>query len=429
MTGRPPLIGRHRHSRTVEAWKSLGPGLITGAADDDPSGIATYSQAGAQFGLGMLWTVIVTYPLMAGFQQLVAEIGRVTGEGLAANIRKIFPRWLLSVMLLMLVVANTINIAADVAAMGEAAGLLLPKAWISTYTIVFGIVCLVLEVLIPYRSYSQVLKWLTLALLSYVAIVFTVKAPWGEVARGALLPHIDFNRASLMMIVAIFGTTISPYLFFWQSSQEVEELDANHAAHALKGAPDEAPGEMRRITLDTWIGMAVSNLVAFFIILTTALTLHAHGVTDITTTAEAASALKPIAGPLAFGLFALGVIGTGMLAVPVLAGSAAYAVAEARGWPHGLNRKLNEARGFYGIIGLATMGGLALVFSGFDPIRALVWAAVINGFVAAPIMAVTMLLVSRKDVMGAFTAPVWLQVLGWAATLLMAVAAVGMVLA
>ncbi len=256
-----------------------------------------------------------------------------------------------------------------------------------------------------------------------------MKAPWGEVARGALLPSFQFNHDTLLMIVAIFGTTISPYLFFWQSSQEVEELEANEDAHPLKRAPQEAPKEMRRITLDTWVGMAFSNLVAFFIIMTTALTLHAHGITTITTTAQAASALKPIAGPLAFGLFALGVIGTGLLAVPVLAGSAAYAVAEARGWPHGLNRKLNEARGFYAIIALATLGGLGLVFSGFDPIRALVWAAVINGFVAAPITAVTMLLVSRKDVMGAFTAPLWLLVLGWAATLLMAAAAIGMVIA
>ncbi len=419
----------HLRSRAVEAWKNLGPGLITGAADDDPSGIATYSQAGAQFGLGLLWTVVITYPLMAGFQQLVAEIGRVTGKGLSANIRLVFPRWLLSLLLLLLVAANTINIAADVAAMGEAAGLLLPKAGVTAYTIAFGVLCLMLEVFLNYRSYSQILKWLTLALLSYVAIIFTVKAPWGEVARGALLPHFDLSRASLMMIVAVFGTTISPYLFFWQCSQEVEELDANGDRHALKSSPEEAPKELLRITEDTWIGMAVSNLVAFFIILTTALTLHAHGVTNIETTAQAASALKPIAGPLAFALFALGVIGTGLLAVPVLAGSAAYAVAEARDWPHGLNRKLNEARGFYAIIALATLGGLALVFSGFDPIRALVWAAVINGFVAAPIMAVTMLVVSRKAIMGAFTAPLWLQILGWAATLLMAVAAVGMVLA
>ncbi len=416
-------------SRAVEAWKNLGPGLITGAADDDPSGIATYSQAGAQFGLGLLWTVVITYPLMAGFQQVVAEIGRVTGQGLAANIRLVFPRWLLTILLLLLVAANTINIAADVAAMGEAAGLLLPKAGVTAYTIAFGVLCLVLEVFLNYRNYSAILKWLTLALLSYVAIVFTVKAPWGEVARSALLPHFDLSRASLMMIVAIFGTTISPYLFFWQCSQEVEELDADGDRHALKAAPEEAPKELLRITEDTWIGMAVSNLVAFFIILTTALTLHAHGVTTIDTTAQAASALKPIAGPLAFALFALGVIGTGLLAVPVLAGSAAYAVAEARDWPRGLNRKVNEARGFYAIIALATLGGLALVFSGFDPIRALVWAAVINGFVAAPIMAVTMLVVSRKAIMGAFTAPIWLQILGWAATLLMALAAVGMVLA
>ena len=425
MTERPAKPPHH--SKTVEAWKSLGPGLITGAADDDPSGIATYSQAGAQFGVNMLWTLVLTYPLMAAIQLVVATIGRVTGEGLSANIRRVFPRWMLSVLLLALIVANTINIAADVAAMGEAAGLLLPKGGIQLYTVFFGVLCLVLEVLLPYRKYSAILKWLTLALLSYVAIIFTVKAPWGEVAKGALLPHFALAKDSLMMVVAIFGTTISPYLFFWQASQEVEEIDSDPDAHRLKDHPLEASYQLRRISIDTWAGMALSNLVAFFIMLTTALTLHAHGVTTITTTAQAASALKPIAGDLAFGLFAIGVIGTGMLAIPVLAGSAAYAVAEARGWPHGLDRKLNEARGFYGIIALATLGGIVLVFSGFDPIRALVWAAVINGFVAVPIMAVAMLIVSRKDRMGAFTAPLWLRLLGWTATAVMAAAAVGMV--
>ncbi|MGA0599753.1 NRAMP family divalent metal transporter [Caulobacter sp. KR2-114] len=423
----PPGPAHGLHDRAVEAFKSLGPGLITGAADDDPSGIATYSQAGAQFGTGLLWTVVITYPLMAGFQQTVAEIGRVTGEGLAANMRKVFPRWLLTLLLIALMAANTINIAADVAAMGEAAGLLLPKAGITAYTIGFGLLCLVLEVFISYRRYASILKWLTLTLLTYVAIIFTVKAPWAEVARGALVPNVALNRDALTMVVAVFGTTISPYLFFWQSSQEVEELDADDSAHALKTAPAEAPGQLRRITLDTWIGMAVSNVVAFFIMLTTALTLHAHGITDIATSAQAASALKPIAGPFAFFLFAMGVIGTGMLAVPVLAGSAAYAVAEARGWRHGLDRKVKEARGFYAIIALATLGGLALVFIGLDPIKALVWAAVVNGFVAVPIMAVTMLVVTRKEIMGEFCAPWWLVILGWAATGLMAVAAIGMV--
>jgi NRAMP (natural resistance-associated macrophage protein)-like metal ion transporter len=423
------MIGSRRHSRAVEAWKSLGPGLITGAADDDPSGIATYSQAGAQFGLGLLWTIVLTYPLMAGIQLVGAEIGRVTGEGLAGNMRRVFPRWLLTGLVALLVATNTINIAADVAAMGEAASLLLPKAGLNFYTVGFGVLCLLLEVFLNYRSYAKFLKWLTLALLSYVAIVFTVQIPWSQVLVGAFIPRLTGGREALTMIVALFGTTISPYLFFWQTAQEVEELDANDDAHALKAAPAEAPRELRRISIDTWVGMAFSNSVAFFIIMTTALTLHAHGVTSITTTAQAASALKPIAGPLAFALFALGVIGTGMLAVPVLAGSAAYAVAEARGWPHGLNRKVNEARGFYAIIAIATLGGIGLVFSGFDPIRALVWAAVINGFVAAPIMAVIMILVSRKDVMGQFTAPLWLRILGWAATAVMALAAIGMVLA
>ncbi|MBS0411204.1 MAG: divalent metal cation transporter [Proteobacteria bacterium] len=417
-----------RHSAAVEAWKSLGPGLVTGAADDDPSGIATYSQAGAQFGLGLLWTIVLTYPLMAGIQLVGAEIGRVTGTGLAGNMRRVFPRWLLTGLVLLLVATNTINIAADVAAMGEAAALLLPKAGLDFYTVGFGVLCLALEVFLNYRSYAKILKWLTLALLSYVAIVFTVQIPWGQVLAGAFIPRLPGGREALTMIVALFGTTISPYLFFWQTAQEVEELEAHPSEHALKAAPQEAPRELRRIAIDTWIGMGFSNLVAFFIIMTTALTLHAHGVGTIETTAQAASALRPIAGPLAFALFALGIIGTGLLAVPVLAGSAAYAVAEARGWPHGLNRKVNEARGFYAIIAIATLGGIGLVFSGFDPIKALVWSAVINGVVAAPIMAVIMILVSREDVMGEFAAPIWLRILGWMATAVMAAAAVGMVL-
>jgi NRAMP (natural resistance-associated macrophage protein)-like metal ion transporter len=416
-----------RHSRAVEAWKALGPGLITGAADDDPSGIATYSQAGAQFGFGMLWTLVLTYPLMAGIQLVGAEIGRVTGQGLAANMRRILPRWLLTALLLALVVTNTINIAADVAAMGEAAGLLLPAWGIKLYTVFFGLLCLGLEVFLSYHAYARVLKWLTLGLLSYVAIVFTVNVPWGQVAAGVFNPPPPTTKAALTMVVAIFGTTISPYLFFWQTAQEVEELEANPDQEALKTAPRQARRELRRIAIDTWVGMGFSNLVAFFIIMTTALTLHAHGVTNIQTTAQAASALGPIAGPAASALFALGLIGTGMLAVPVLAGSAAYAVAEARGWRHGLDRKVNEARGFYGIIALATLGGLALVFTGLDPIKALVWSAVINGFVAAPVMAAIMILVSRRDIMGQFVAPLWLKALGWAATVVMALAAVGMV--
>ncbi|HWA63630.1 MAG TPA: divalent metal cation transporter [Caulobacteraceae bacterium] len=421
---KPP---RHRHSRAVEAWKALGPGLVTGAADDDPSGIATYSQAGAQFGLGLLWTIVLTYPLMAGIQLVGAEIGRVTGVGLAGNMRRVFPRWLLTIVVVLLVVTNTINIAADVAAMGEAAALLLPQQGLDFYTVGFGLLCLGLEIFLSYRSYARILKWLTLALLSYVAVVFTVQIPWLEVLKGALVPGHVGSREALTMIVALFGTTISPYLFFWQTAQEVEELEAHPDEHALKDAPREAPRELRRITIDTWVGMAFSNLVAFFIVTTTAVTLHSHGVTTIETTAQAATALRPIAGPFAFALFALGIIGTGLLAVPVLAGSAAYAVAEARNWPHGLNRKLNEARGFYGIIAVATLGGVALVFSGFDPIQALVWSAVINGVVAAPIRAVSMILVSRRDVMGQFAAPRWLRALGWAATAAMILAAVGMV--
>src|SRR5471030_3223573 len=334
----------------------LGPGLITGAADDDPSGIATYSQAGAQFGFGMLWTVLLTYPLMVGIQVISAKIGRVSGHGLATNIRRHYPAWLLYAIVGLLLAANTINIAADVAAMGQALRLLAGGP-AQLYALAFGLLSLLLQVFIPYRKYVRILKWLTLGLLAYVATVFTVHIPWGEVLLRSVWPHLAWSTAAITMVVAIFGTTISPYLFFWQASQEVEDLHADAQAQALRRKPEQAPRQFRRIKMDTAIGMGFSNLVAFFIMLTTAVTLGAHGITHIDTSAQAAEALRPIAGNFAFALFSLGIIGTGLLAIPVLAGSAAYAMAGAFHWKNSLELAPRAAKKFYAIIVAATLLG------------------------------------------------------------------------
>ncbi len=411
----------------VQILKSLGPGLVTGAADDDPSGIATYSQAGAQFGYQMLWTVILTYPLMTAIQLVAAELGRVTGRGLAANVKRVFPVWVLAPLVVALIVANTINIAADVAAMGQAAILILPhSAPEIAFTIGFGLLSLLLQVLMPYNSYVRVLKWLTLALLAYVGVIFTVRIDWDQVVLHTVMPEFKLDSRSMTMVVAIFGTTISPYLFFWQASQEVEEIEAHPDTHPLRERPKEARRALRGLRIDTAIGMLFSNVVAFFIILTTAVTLNLHGVTNIATASQAAEALRPIAGPLAFALFSAGIIGTGLLAVPVLAGSAAYAVAECFGWREGLARKPQEAVGFYAVVAVATVGGVGLNFLGIDPIKALFWSAVVNGVVSAPIMVVMMLLASRPRIMGRFCISPALKIMGWLATAVMAAASIGM---
>jgi NRAMP (natural resistance-associated macrophage protein)-like metal ion transporter len=410
----------------MREWaRQLGPGLITGAADDDPSGIATYSQAGAQFGFLTLWAVVFTYPLMVGIQLVSARIGRVTGHGLASNIGRHFPRLVLYGIVALLVIANTVNIAADIAAMGDALQLVVGGPP-HVYVVVFGTACLLLQVFLTYQRYVRYLKWLTLALLSYVALVLTIQIPWREVAAHSLRPHFAFTAEYLTVIVAVFGTTISPYLFFWQASQEVEELDADPAAGALAQAPEGAAEHLRRIKIDTYLGMAFSNIVAFCIILGTAATLNVAGITDIQTSAQAAEALRPLAGHFAFLLFSLGIIGTGLIAVPVLAGSAAYAVAETFEWKRGLDLKLLEAREFYAIIALATLGGVALDFSPIDPIRALFWSAVINGVIAVPIMVVMMLLADDPKVMAGFTVTRRLKALGWLATGTMAAAVAAM---
>jgi NRAMP (natural resistance-associated macrophage protein)-like metal ion transporter len=406
--------------------KSLGPGLITGAADDDPSGIATYSQAGAQFGFNTLWTLVLTYPFMVGIQLVSARIGRVTGLGLAANIRRAYSPALLYSIVALLLVANVINIAADIAAMGEAMRLVTGIGSAHLYSLGFGVLCLVLQVLMPYSLYVRYLKWLTMGLLAYVATVFAVHIPWAEVARRTVWPDFTFTKESVALIVAIFGTTISPYLFFWQASQEVEEIRADGSTRALRSKPKDATAQLRRIKADTLIGMGFSNLVAFFIILTTAVTLGAHGVTNIQTSAQAAQALRPVAGEFAFILFALGIIGTGMLAVPVLAGSSAYAVTESFRWRNGLDLKVVQAREFYGIIALATLGGMALNFAPIDPIKALVLSAQINGVIAVPIMAVMMMLAHNRRVMGKYTLSTRHTIVGWIGVAVMLVAVVAM---
>ena len=403
----------------------LGPGLITGVADDDPSGIATYSQAGAQFGLNMLWTMPVAYPLMSAVQSMCARIGRVTGQGLAANIRAAFPPSVLRIVVGLLVVANTLNIAADVAAMGEAGELVtgLDRRWMACG---FAAVSLLLQVFVPYHRYVQYLKWLTLSLLAYVAVLFTVHVPWGEVARRTVLPQFQLDGAAAAMIVGVFGTTISPYLFFWQASEEVEDLQRGSGGRSLRDDPDSAPAELRRIGWDTWSGMLYSDASAFFIILATAVTLNVAGVRDIETAAQAAQALKPIAGPFAFLLFTLGLLGVGLIGVPVLAGSAAYGVAEAMGWRSGLEKRLWEAPGFYAVIIGSTLAGLAIQFLPVNPMKALFWSAVINGVVAVPLVAVVTVLARKRSVMGPHVASRTLAVLGWLTVAVMAAAAVRM---
>ena len=410
--------------------KQLGPGLITGAADDDPSGIATYSQAGAQFGNSMLWTVLFTYPLMVGIQMVSARLGFFTGKGLAANVKAVFPRPVLYCIVGLLLAANTINIAADIAAMGEALKLLLGGS-ARLYSVGFGLACFAMQVHLRYDAYVRYLKWLTLALLAYVAVAFTLHVDWSAVSREMLLPRLALNHDTITIIVAVFGTTISPYLFFWQAAQEMEDLRAEGGKYGSDAtfpySADFARKHMRRIRWDTYIGMGFSNLIAFFIILSAAATLHAAGIVDIQTSAQAAEALRPLGGPAVFLLFSLGIIGTGMLAVPVLAGSAAYAVAESFDWQSGMDRKLQEAHGFYAIIGVATVGGVLLNFTELDPVRALVWSAEINGIIAVPIMAVMMLLATRPDVMGEFVIRPRLRWLGWAATAVMAITVAAMI--
>ncbi len=417
-------IARHwmsAESRRRRLLALLGPGLITGASDDDPSGIATYSQVGAQFGYGMSWVMLFSWPLMAAIQEISARIGRVTGQGIAGNIRLHYPRSLLRVIVFLLLVANIINLGADLGAMGEALRLLIGGPG-RLYVVVFATGCALLEVFSRYERYVSILKWTTVSLLAYVATAFVVDVRWGQVAYDTLVPSFTWKKDYIVAIVAVLGTTITPYCFFWQSSEEAEDERVDPAAHPLIEAPQQARSEIARIRLDTYIGMGFSNLISLFIIITTAATLNAHGVTDIQTSAQAAEALRPIAGVFTFVIFAAGIIGIGSLAVPVLAGSAAYALGEALDWTTGLDRLPKDAKAFYGAIAVATLIGVGINFIAIDPIKALFWAAVLNGVVAVPLMVVIMIMAMNKRVMGKFTLPLPLWAMGWLCTGVMAVA-------
>ena len=428
MSGSAKAARARRRRPRLRIWQWLGPGLITGASDDDPSGIATYSQVGAQFGYGMTWVMLFSFPLMAAIQEVCARIGRVTGEGIAGNLRRYYPAWLLRLMVGLLLVANVINLGADLGAMGDALYLVLGGAPKLLYVVLFGTLCVGLEIFMQYRNYVNVLKWSTIALFSYFITAMVVDVPWLQVLHDTIVPSISLETKYIVSIVAVMGTTISPYLFFWQSSQEAEDERVDPLAHPLVDAPSEAPAEIRRIRIDTYLGMGFSNLISLFIIITAAATLGAHGITDIETSAQAAQALRPIAGEFAFLVFALGIVGTGLLAVPVLAGSAAYAVGEALQWPTGLARLPMEARAFYGTIAFATAVGVAINFVGVDPIKALFWTAVLNGVIAVPLMVVSMIMAMSRRVMGRFVLPGPLAVMGWLATAVMTVIVAAMFL-
>jgi NRAMP (natural resistance-associated macrophage protein)-like metal ion transporter len=404
----------------------MGPGLITGASDDDPSGIATYSQVGAQFGYGLAWTLLFSYPLMAAIQEISARIGRVTGYGIAGNLRRHYPTWLSSSIVSLLLIANIINLGADLGATGAALKLLIGGPAL-LYVCLFGLLSAALEIFTRYARYVSVLKWLCLSLFSYVICAFVVDVPWGEVGRAVFWPSLSLKPDYIVAIVAVMGTTISPYLFFWQAEQEVEDENERPGAHPLTHAPWEAPAEFSRIRVDTYLGMALSNVIAFFIVVTTATTLHAHGHTDIQTSAQAAEALRAVAGRFTFVVFAAGIIGTGLLTLPVLAGSAGYAVGEMLSWRVGLASRPLQAKAFYAVIAAATAIGVGLNFTSIDPVKALYWSAVLNGVVAVPVMIVMMHLSMRKGIMSAFTLPPALRVLGWIATVVMAATVVAMV--
>lgn len=409
---------RPRSTRGIRPFfRSLGPGLVTGAADDDPSGIGTHSQIGAEFGYQLSWTFVLSFPLMVVIQEVAAEIGCVTGAGIARNLRRHYPRGVLWSMVSLLLIANVVNLGADLGAMGAALALLV-GGYVGLYTLLFGILCIVLEVALSYAKYSAILKWSTLSLLTYVAVVLVAHVPWAVALSSLVIPGIQLNTAYATAFVAILGTTISPYLFFWQAGQEVEE-ERRHHAKPLYTAPKSAGPELKRIRVDTLTGMAVSTIISLAIVFATAATLHASGVRDITTSSQAAEALRPIAGQFAFAMFAVGIIGTGLLAVPVLAGSAAYAVTEMFGLRGSLDAKPLRAKLFYATIAVTTLGGAALSYSGVDPAKALYWAAVVNGVLAGPLMAMMMLIVRNPRAMGSLTVSMRQTILGWAATVVM----------
>ena len=404
----------------------LGPGLITGASDDDPSGIGTYSQAGAQLGFGIGWTMLVTYPLMVAVQEISARLGRTTGHGIAGNLCRHYPNWLLQIIVTLLFAANAINIGADLSAMADASKLLIGGPSF-LYVAIFATLSVTGIVFVSYDRYVMVLKWMTLSVFAYVAALFAAQVDWNEALIGLVVPRVSWSAEFFTTLVAILGTTISPYLFFWQASQEAEDVKSNHLRKPLVRAPRQARDAFERIHSDTLVGMALSNLIALAIIFTTAATLHKAGITNVATSAQAAEALKPIAGEFAFILFGLGIVGTGLLAIPVLSGSAAYAIGEACKWPIGLSKHPTNAVAFYATLTAAAVLGVGISLSPIDPIKALYWTAVINGVVAVPVMTVMMLMTAKPAIMGKFTITGWLRWLGWASTLAMAACVVGMI--
>ncbi len=423
---KPPLSDQRRKPfRFRDFLRTLGPGLITGASDDDPSGIGTYSQAGAQLGYGIGWTMLLTFPLMAAIQEISARVGRVTGHGIAGNVCRHYSMWLLNVVVALLFIANTINIAADLGAMADAAKLLIGGHGM-LYVVAFGVISVTAEIFLDYKRYVSVLKWLTLSLFAYVGALAFAHISWSQALMGVLVPHIAWSADYFTTIVAIFGTTISPYLFFWQASQEAEDQRADVTKRPLIDKHYGAQKEFHRIRADTIVGMAFSNLIALSIMVTAAATLHAAGKTDIQTSAQAAEALRPIAGAFAEVIFALGIVGTGLLAIPVLAGATAYAVGEGRRWPVGLARKPKEAAAFYSVLTLSAAIGIALNFNSINPISALYWSAVINGVLAVPVMVLLMIMARRKDVMGHFVVGGPLHWLGWLSTAAMLVSVLAM---
>jgi NRAMP (natural resistance-associated macrophage protein)-like metal ion transporter len=412
----------------------LGPGVVTGAADDDPSGIATYSQAGAQFGLQTPWTLLLALPLMIAVQEACMRIGAVTGKGLAAIVRENYSRKILYPVVLLVVLANTFNIGSDIGAMAASTRLLLPQVPFAMLAVGFAVIILLLEVLISYRTYVRILKWLAIALLAYLVTALLVNVPWHDALVATVIPQIHFNKDFLFMVVAIFGTTISPYLFFWQTSNVVEDEISEHRLPQKGGTPIVSKRYLRRLRIDTVIGMLFSNVTAWFIIVVGAVVLNHAGITNIVSAADAAAALQPLvhsfpnAGFLAQLIFAVGVVGIGLMSIPVLAGSSSYAISETFSWQEGLFRKFKQAREFYLVIIIGTLVGLMFNFIGLDPIKALILTAVFNGIVAVPLIFLIIRVSGRGDVMGDHKSGVWSKIGLWAAFLVMAAAAIALLI-
>jgi NRAMP (natural resistance-associated macrophage protein)-like metal ion transporter len=405
-----------------EYIEKLGPGLITGAADDDPSGIATYSQTGAQYGTTLLWLAAWTLPLMAIVQEMCGRIALVTGQGLASNIKRVYSKKVLYFCTILLFIANTLNIGADLGAIAKSIQLITPSASFVFTIVVVGLICLLLQIYIPYKKYARVLKWLVISLFAYIATGLIIHMDWSQLMYDGLIPSIEFSKTQILLITAILGTTISPYLFFWETSQEVEEQIAEGLV-TDESRLGTTKKEIKKMRIDIWSGMIFSNLVMFFIIAVCANTLFTHGITNINTASDAALALAPFAGKWATYLFAIGIIGTGMLAIPILAGSTSYAISESFGWKEGLYRKLSEAKAFYAIISVSIAIGILINFIGIDPIKALIYSAIANGIVAPVIIIFIVHISGSKKIMGHFKNSRPINIIGWIITILMSITA------